>query len=90
VCIYIYIFLPPFPLFFCLIFSCPLIAKKKKGKKKGTLIKHMNVYSESDPQGLWMGNIVALFVQGLSLLIITLRIDWEKESKVLGHGKLHI
>jgi hypothetical protein len=44
-CVYIYIF-ASFPLFFCLIFSCPLIAKKKK---KGTLIKYMNVYSESDP-----------------------------------------
>jgi len=32
-------------------------------------------------QGLWMGIIVALFVQGLSLSIITLRIDWEKEVK---------
>lgn len=30
-------------------------------------------------QGLWTGLIVALFVQGLILLIITLRTNWEKE-----------
>jgi hypothetical protein len=39
----------------------------------------MNLYFESDPQGLWMGIIVALVVQALALSIITLRIDWEKE-----------
>ncbi|KAG2699301.1 hypothetical protein I3760_07G187100 [Carya illinoinensis] len=32
-------------------------------------------------KGLWSGIIVALFVQALSLAIITLRIDWEKEVK---------
>ncbi|XP_004296419.1 PREDICTED: MATE efflux family protein 6-like [Fragaria vesca subsp. vesca] len=32
-------------------------------------------------KGLWMGIIVALFVQALSLAIIILFTDWEKEVK---------
>ncbi|KAF8407630.1 hypothetical protein HHK36_006763 [Tetracentron sinense] len=32
-------------------------------------------------KGLWMGIICALFVQVLSLLIITVRTSWEKEAK---------
>ena len=39
----------------------------------------MNVYFESNPQGLWMGIIVALIMQALFLWIITLCTDWEKE-----------
>ncbi|KAK9162421.1 hypothetical protein Syun_003323 [Stephania yunnanensis] len=32
-------------------------------------------------QGLWLGIICGLFVQGLLLLIITLRADWEQQAK---------
>ncbi|XP_010252180.1 PREDICTED: protein DETOXIFICATION 16-like [Nelumbo nucifera] len=32
-------------------------------------------------KGLWMGIICALFVQGLSLLVITLHSNWEHEAK---------
>jgi hypothetical protein len=39
----------------------------------------VNVYFESNPQGLWMGIIMALFVQALLLWIITLCTDWDKE-----------
>ena len=39
----------------------------------------MNVYFESNPQGLWMGIIVALIVQALCLWIITLCTNWENE-----------
>lgn len=39
----------------------------------------MNVYFESNPQGLWMGIIVALIVQALGLGIITLCTNWENE-----------
>ncbi|KAI3836137.1 hypothetical protein MKX03_028116, partial [Papaver bracteatum] len=32
-------------------------------------------------KGLWIGMVCALFVQGLSLLVITIRTDWEQEAK---------
>ncbi|KAK7290056.1 hypothetical protein RIF29_04203 [Crotalaria pallida] len=32
-------------------------------------------------KGLWLGIICALIVQGVSLLIITIRTDWEQEAK---------
>ncbi|KAB1204207.1 MATE efflux family protein 7 [Morella rubra] len=35
-------------------------------------------------KGLWIGIIVALFVQASSLATITLRTDWEKEAKKAG------
>ncbi|OIW20820.1 hypothetical protein TanjilG_23803 [Lupinus angustifolius] len=32
-------------------------------------------------KGLWLGIICALFVQGVSFLIVTIRTDWEQEAK---------
>lgn len=42
------------------------------------ILLQSNIY-ECSLQGLWMGIIVALFVQALSLAIIILLTDWEKE-----------
>lgn len=59
------------PLEFLFFYFCT-----KKGKK----IK-INCFMKNGDQGLWLGTMVALFVQAILLAIVTWRTNWEKEVK---------